>query len=175
LGIPGDTVTAVLLGALLIQGIDPGPFFITENGDLFAQILVILVAGNICILMLGLTARRFLPSVLKIPPRMMVPIIGVLCATGGFAVNNSPFEVALIAVLGVGGYLLACFGLPMAPMVLGLVLGPIIESNLRDALTVHNMDVSVFFKRPISAALLLGIGLTIFFSWRSMTRRKKTT
>ncbi len=170
LGIPGDTVTAVLLGALLIQGIDPGPFFIMENGHLFAQILVILVAGNICILVMGLMARRFLPVVLKIPPRILVPIIGVLCATGGFAVNSSPFEVGLIALLGTIGYMLVCFGIPMAPMVLGLVLGPIIESNLRDALTVHEMDVTVFITRPISAVLLVGIVLTIYLAWRRKHR-----
>lgn len=172
LGIPGDTVTAVLLGALLIQGIDPGPFFIAEKGDLFTQIMVILLAGNLCILLLGLVARRFLPAVLRIPQRILIPIIGVLCATGAFAVNNSPFDVGLVAVLGVAGYVLLRFGVPMAPMVLGLVLGPIIESNLRDALTVHHMDLSVFLTRPISACLLVGIGMTIFFSWRQARSAK---
>ena len=166
LGIPGDTVTAVLLGALLIQGIDPGPFFIMENGHLFVQILVILVIGNLCILLLGLSTRRLLPSILRLPPYITIPIIGVLCATGGFAVNNSSFEVAIIAILGIIGYILTCFNIPMAPMVLGLVLGPIIETNLRDALTVHNMNLTVFLARPISALLLLFIGITIFVSWR---------
>ena len=170
LGILGDTVTAVLIGALLIQGIDPGPFFIVENGDLFAQILFILVIANTCILVIGLGARRFLYAILKIPPRILVPTIGVLCAAGAFAVNNSPFEVGMVAIMGLSGYVLLRFGMTMPPVVLGLVLGPIIESNLRDALTVHHMDLTIFLTRPISAALVGAMVLTVFLSWRKARR-----
>ena len=166
LGIPGDTVTAVLIGALLIQGIDPGPFFIVEKSDLFVQILLILLIANIFILVIGLAARRSLPTILKLPPRIMIPVIGVLCVAGTFAIGNSTFDVGLMAVLGVGGYVLARFGFPMAPIVLGLVLGPMIETNLRDALVANDMDLTVFFLRPISAALLVATILTLVWSWR---------
>ena len=166
LGIPGDTVTAVLIGALLIQGIDPGPFFIVEKSDLFVQILLILLIANIFILVIGLAARRSLPTILKLPPRIMIPVIGVLCVAGTFAIGNSTFDVGLMAVLGVGGYVLARFGFPMAPIVLGLVLGPMIETNLRDALVANDMDPTVFFLRPISAALLVATILTLVWSWR---------
>ena len=131
LGIPGDTVTAVLIGALLIQGIDPGPFFIAEKSDLFVQILLILLFANVCILVIGLGTRRWLPAILKLPPRILIPVIGVLCATGAFAINNTTFEVGLMAVLGLAGYVLIRFGFPMAPVVLGLVLGPMVETNLQ--------------------------------------------
>ncbi|MCP5373477.1 MAG: tripartite tricarboxylate transporter permease [Hyphomicrobiales bacterium] len=171
LGIPGDTVTAVLIGALLIQGIDPGPFFIIEHGDLFAQILIILLVAALMTLVLGLGARRVLPRILTIPPRVLLPLIAVLCATGGFAINNAPFEVGLIAVLGVLGYVLARFGFPMAPIVIGLVLGPIIEVNLRNGLVANDMDVTVFATRPISGALLLAIAGTLAWSaWRARKR-----
>lgn len=166
LGIPGDTVTAVLIGALLIQGIDPGPFFIAEHANLFVQILLILLIANVFILVLGLGARRFLPAILRVPPRIMIPVIGVLCATGGFAINNSTFEVGLVAILGLSGYVLLRFRVPMAPVVLGLVLGPMIEINLRDALTASQMDASVFVTRPISAALLAAMVVTVVWSWR---------
>ena len=171
LGIPGDTVTAVLIGALLIQGIDPGPFFIFEHGDLFAQILIILVISALLILVLGLCARRVLPKILTIPPRILLPIVAVLCAAGGFAIHHAPFEVGLIAVLGIGGYVLARFGFPMAPIVIGLVLGPIIEVNLRNGLVANDMDVTVFVTRPISAVLLAAIAVTLVWSaWRSRRR-----
>ncbi|TNE35556.1 MAG: C4-dicarboxylate ABC transporter permease [Alphaproteobacteria bacterium] len=169
LGIPGDTVTAVLIGALLIQGIDPGPFFIVEHGDLFAQILIILLIASLMTLILGLGARKILPKILAIPPRILLPVIGVLCVAGGFAIHNIPFEVGIIAVLGIAGYTLARFGFPMAPIVIGLVLGPIIEVNLRNGLVSNDMDVSVFFTRPISAALLAAIVITLIWSLR---RRK---
>jgi putative tricarboxylic transport membrane protein len=154
LGIPGDTVTAVLIGALLIQGIDPGPFFMTAHAELFAQILLILVLANVAMLAIGLGLRRWLPKILGVPLRILIPLVAVICAAGGFAINNSPFDVGLIAILGLGGYVLLAYGVPMPPIVIGLVLGPIIERNLRDALTVHHMDLTVFLTRPISAALL---------------------
>ena len=167
LGIPGDTVTAVLIGALLIQGIDPGPFFIVEHADLFAQILIILVVSMLLLLVLGLAARHLLPKVLTIPNRILLPIIGVLCVTGGFAINNAPFEVGLLAVLGTAGFVLARFGFPMAPIILGLVLGPIIEVNLRNALAANDMDLTIFLTRPISATLLAAAVLTLVWSfWR---------
>jgi len=166
LGIPGDTVTAVLIGALLIQGIDPGPFFIIEHSDLFAQILLILVVAALMTLVLGLSARRFLPKILTIPPRILLPVIGVLCATGAFAINHIPFEVGIIAVLGIAGYVLARFSFPMAPIVIGLVLGPIIEINLRNGLVANDMDLTVFITRPISAAMLIAIVVTLIWSVR---------
>lgn len=169
LGIPGDTVTAVLIGALLIQGIDPGPFFIIEHGDLFAQILLILLVAALMTLVLGLGARRILPKILTIPSRILLPVIAVLCATGAFAINHAPFEVGLLAVLGIAGYGLARFGFPMAPIVIGLVLGPIIEVNLRNGLVANDMDLSVFLTRPISAVLLAAIVVTLAWSaWRSL-------
>ena len=166
LGIPGDTVTAVLIGALLIQGIDPGPFFIAEKSDLFVQILLILLIANLYILVIGLGTRRWLPAILKLPPRILIPIVGVLCATGAFAINNTTFEVGLMAVLGLGGYVMIRFGFPMAPVVLGLVLGPMIETNLRNALTANDMDATVFLTRPISAVLLAAAVFTIVWTWR---------
>ena len=104
------------------------------------------------------------------PPRLLIPVIAVLCATGGFAVNNSAFDVALIGLLGLVAYLLLSFGLPMAPLVLGLVLGPIVETNLRDALTGSGMDPTVFVTRPVSAVLLALIAFILAWSIRRSRR-----
>lgn len=170
LGIPGDTVTAVLLGALMIQNITPGPFFIIENGHLFAQIIIILMFSNLFMLILGLGARRILPAILKFPPYILLPAIGVLAATGGFADSNSAFQVGLIGFLGVAGYFAAQLGLPMPPLVLGLVLCPIIEKNLRDAILVHDGNFFVFLTRPISAAILVASALTLFLVIKNQAR-----
>lgn len=173
LGIPGDTVTAVMLGALAIQNVTPGPFFILERGDLFASIIWILLLCNLWLLVIGLVARPFLPGILKIPPRILVPLIGVLAATGCFADGNTAFAVGLMGLLGVGGYLLSTLGLPMPPLVLGLVLGPIIEKNLRDALVVHHMDLTVFLTRPFSAVIMAATLLTLVLSIRNIRRKNK--
>ena len=172
LGIPGDTVTAIMLGALLIQNITPGPFFILEHGDLFAGIIWILMFSNLWLLLSGMLARPLLPNILKVPMRILVPSIGVLAAVGSFADGNTSFAVLLVGVLGVAGYYLGLLGLPMPPLVLGLVLGPIIEKNLRDAIVVHQMDLTVFLTRPISAALLVATLLTLVWVGRSLARKQ---
>lgn len=172
LGIPGDTVTAVLIGALLIQGIDPGPFFIFEHADLFAQILLILLVAALMTLVLGLGVRSVFPMILRIPARILLPIIAVLCVTGSFAVSHAPFEVGIVAILGTLGYVLSRFGFSMAPIVIGLVLGPIIEVNLRNGLIANDMNFAVFVTRPISAVLLLAMIVTVVWAaWTSASRR----
>lgn len=173
LGIPGDTVTAVLLGALMIQNVTPGPFFILENGPMFSVIIISLMLGNLSLLIFGLALRRVLPKLLTFSPAILLPIIGTLAATGGFAASNSGFNVLIIGILGVAGYLLSNLGLPMAPLVLGLVLSPILERNFRDALAVHNMDYSVFFTRPISAGLLIAAVFTVcYMAYRSRSKNR---
>ncbi|TQE99264.1 MAG: C4-dicarboxylate ABC transporter permease [Spiribacter salinus] len=174
LGIPGDTVTAVLIGAFLIQGIDPGPFFIRTQGDLFAQILVLLLAANLIMVAMTLSLRRAFPLVLRIPMHTLVPIIAVLCTAGGFAVNNSSFDVVLIGILGVAGFGLSRLGMPMAPVVLGLVLGPIVEENLRNAVTAASGDWSIFISRPVSATLLAIVAIVLIGAFVAEVRRTRT-
>ncbi len=170
LGIPGDTVTAILLGALTIQNVAPGPLFILQHGKLFILIVGILMLSNLWLLLFGMGLRGFLPKMLKLPMRILVPLIGVMAATGCFADGNAAFSVALMGVLGVAGYYLQCLGLPMPPLVLGLVLGPIIEKNLRDSLIIHKMDVSVFITRPVSGLIVAVTVLTVLLTFRKLRR-----
>ncbi|MBM9593176.1 tripartite tricarboxylate transporter permease [Roseitranquillus sediminis] len=154
LGIPGDPVTAVLIGALLIQGIEAGPFFIPQNTELFYAILVLLLCSNILMLVLGLAGRGLAAKVLTIPHGIMVPVILVVAAAGTFSLASNPYYLKLVIMFGVLGYLMVRFKIPTAPAVLGIVLGPILEQNLRNALTASRMDPTVFITRPISAVTL---------------------
>lgn len=170
LGIPGDPVTAILIGALMIQGVHTGPFLIAENGSLFVSILLLLFMSNIFMVLLGLSGRRLAAKLLTIPPGIMVPTICLMAAAGAFSLHNNAFDVRLVLIFGALGYLMIRFGFPTAPAVLGIVLGPILEQNLRNALTVSDMDFTVFVTRPVSAASLL---VTAFLLYLWLVPRKK--
>lgn len=162
LGVPGDTVTAVLLGALMIQGITPGPMLMVERYDIVAQLLIILLLANLVMLAMGLLGSRYFPYILKIPFQILMPIVAVLCITGGYAVNTSFFDAMMVVVLGSCGYLMVRLGFPVAPIVLGLILGPIIEPNMRRALVV-DLSPLVFVSTPISAGLLVLSFILVYF------------
>ncbi|HEX6143106.1 MAG TPA: tripartite tricarboxylate transporter permease [Geminicoccaceae bacterium] len=169
LGIPGDPVTAILIGALMIQGIEPGPFFMTQQTALFVSILFLLFVSNCWMVALGLSARQLAAKVVRIPGSIMVPTITVMASAGAFAINNNPFDVILTILFGVVGYVLVQFRFPIAAVVLGIVLGPILEQNLRNALIGSSMDFTVFVTRPISAVTLAAMVFLIVV-W---TRRKE--
>ncbi|MYZ47263.1 tripartite tricarboxylate transporter permease [Propylenella binzhouense] len=155
LGIPGDPVTAILIGALLIQGIEAGPFLIKHNPSLFVSILILLFMSNCFMVALGLCCRRLAAKVLEIPAGIMVATICTAAAAGSFSLQSNAFDVKLVMAFGLLGYLMIRYRFPTAPAVLGIVLGPILEQNLRNALTGNGMDFTVFFTRPISAGALL--------------------
>ena len=168
LGVPGDTVTAVLLGALMIQGLTPGPLLIKEKPDLVAILLFLLVFANLFMLICGLGGSKLFPKILKMPMKILLPVVTVLCVTGGYAVNNSFFDVQMLMALGVVGLFLLKFGFPIAPIVLGMILGPIIEPNFRRALMGAEMNPMVFFSTPLSAGLLiLSVVLVVWMQKKS--------
>jgi len=154
LGIPGDPVTAVLIGALMIQGFETGPFFIPHNTPLFYSILILLLISNFLMLGIGIAGRRLAAKVLEIPHGIMVPTILCVAGAGAFSLASNPFYLKLVIIFGAMGYLMVRFKIPTAPAVLGIVLGPILEQNLRNALTANDMDATVFVTRPISAVTL---------------------
>lgn len=173
LGIPGDAATAVLLGALTIQGIVPGAKLVTENFDLVANILWILVVGNCFMLAIGLFGSKFFPKLLNVSQKILMPLILVFCVAGSFASGNNDFDCKVALVLGIFGWFMMKFGFPVVPMVLGLVLGPIFEPNLRRALVVSNMDWTLFFTRPISCAFIIISVLCVVLSIRNQKKAKK--
>lgn len=163
LGIPGDSVTAVMLGALMIQGLTPGPMLIVEHFDIISIMLWLLVISNLFMLMIGVLGAKTFPYILKVPMKILMPVIVVLCVAGSFASNNSLFDVEVMIILGLLGYILSQFELAMPPIVLGFILGPIIEPNFRRALVGSHSNPAVFFTEPISAGILALAGLMLLF------------
>ena len=170
LGIPGDPVTAILIGALMIQGVQTGPFMISQNGDLFVSILILLFMSNCIMVLLGLSGRRLATKVLQIPPGIMVPTICAMAAAGSFSLHSNPFDVKLVVIFGILGYLLVRFDYPTAPTVLGIVLGPLLEQNLRNALTANDMDFTIFVTRPVSA-ISLAVTALLLYAWLKPSRQ----
>lgn len=161
LGIPGDVITAVLLGALMIQGYSPGPTLFTEDTSLIYGIFTALIIANIFMLIVGLGAAKLFPKILKIPEGILMPIIAVFCVLGAYSISNSGFDVLIMLVFGILGYVMLKVGLPLAPLLLSLILAPIIEKNFRRAMVISENDFSIFITRPVSLIILI-ITLIVF-------------
>lgn len=155
LGIPGDTVTALLLGGLMIHGLMPGPLLFVNNGDLVFGIFAALFIANLVMLGIEFLGMRVFVRLLKIPKYILLPIIICLCVVGAFAVNNRMFDVWTLLFCGLMGYGLDKFGYPLPPVILGFILGPIAETNLRRGLMYSNGSFFPFLTAPISGIFLL--------------------
>ncbi len=154
LGIPGSGTMALMLAAMMIHNIQPGPRVITQNPDLFWGLVVSMWIGNLMLLVLNLPLVGLWVKLLKIPYRMLYPAILVFCCIGVYSVNNSVSLVYMAAFFGVAGYVFKKLRCEPAPLMLGLVLGPMLEEQFRRSLLVSRGDYTVFFTRPISASLL---------------------
>ncbi len=163
LGIPGDVVTAVILGALMIQGMTPGPLLFQEQGPLVYSIFLSLLLANIFMLILGMASVRIFSRIVTIPGSILMPIVTTLCVVGGYALNNSTFDLCVMATFGILGYIMTKTGFPLAPLLLAMILESIIEVNFRRALSISNNDYSVFFTRPI-CAIFLAISVLILLN-----------
>ncbi|GAK13971.1 LOW QUALITY PROTEIN: tricarboxylate transport membrane protein TctA [Geomicrobium sp. JCM 19039] len=162
LGIPGDTVTAILLGGFMIHGIQPGPLFFAENRDIVNVVFIAFFVAIFLVLLFQLFAMRFFTRVLMVPKEYLFPAILVLCFIGAFATNSSSFDIGVMLFFGVIGYILLRSGFPIAPLILGFILGPLLETYLRRAL-MSTGEVTDFFTRPFSAIfILLGIACAVY-------------
>jgi TctA family transporter len=177
LGIPGDAVMALLLGALLIQGIQPGPQLIAEHADLFWGLVASFWIGNVILMVLNVPLIGVWVRVLQVPFRYLYPAAMFFIAIGVFSTNNSLFEINEVLVFGVLGAILVALDFPVAPILLGYVLSPMLEENFRRALLLSYGDLSVFVTRPISATFVgistLLVGLQIYFWMRRTWTHKK--
>ena len=175
LGIPANIVMALLFGALVIHGVRPGPFLIKDHPDLFWGVISSMYMGNVMLLVLNLPLIPLWVQILKIPYRILFPLILLFCIIGAFSLKSSAFEVLLMFIFGIVGYLFRKFGYEPAPLLLAFVLGPMFETNLRQSLTLSKGSFSIFFTRPISAiALILAIILliTAFIPYFTKARAK---
>jgi putative tricarboxylic transport membrane protein len=161
LGIPASAVMALMLGALTIQGIAPGPQVMTQKPDLFWGLVASMWIGNAMLVILNLPLIGLWVALLKVPYRLLFPAIMAFSCIGIYSVNNSAFEVYLAAIFGVIGLIWMKLEMPPAPMLLGFVLGPLMEENLRRALLISRGDPTVFFTRPISLGFMIATVLII--------------
>ncbi|QEN08271.1 C4-dicarboxylate ABC transporter permease [Oceanispirochaeta crateris] len=171
LGIPGDPNTAVMLGALMVHNLIPGPQLFLEHAEITYTLFGTFIVANIFMLILGLSGIRLFTKIIAIPKKTLVPIIMVLSTVGSFAINNNFTDVTTMLIAGVIGYLLIKGGFPLSPIVLALILGPMAEGNFRRSLVMSQGDYSIFFSRPISAFFIVVAILSI--SWPIIKSVKK--
>jgi len=154
LGIPGDAVMALILGALLIQGIQPGPQLITEHADLFWGLIASFWVGNVLLVLLNVPLIGVWVKMLQVPYRYLFPAAMFFIAVGVYSTNNSLFAVGEVLVFGVIGAVLIALDFSVAPILLGYVLGPMVEENFRRALVLSHGSMRVFIERPISGVFI---------------------
>ncbi len=169
LGVPGDAVMALMIGALIIQGIQPGPLLITTQPELFWGLVVSFGIGNIMLVLLNIPLIGLWVSMLRIPYGILYPAILVFISLGVYSVHSSAFDIFVTAIMGVAGYFLIAFRFNCAPILLGFVLGPLMEENLRRALILSRGDMMTFVQRPISGTILaLCAALLAFSAYRAL-------
>lgn len=172
LGIPGDAVMALMLGALMIHGIAPGPRVVTEHPHLFWGLVASFWIGNIMLVVLNLPLVGIWVAMLKIPYRILYPSILLFICIGVYSINNNAFDVLQVVVFGLIGYGLSVMGFEPAPLLLGYILGPLMEEHLRRALLLSRGDLGVFVTRPISAAFMAATALLLLIvAWSAIRRR----
>ncbi|MDI6762356.1 MAG: tripartite tricarboxylate transporter permease [Thermodesulfobacteriota bacterium] len=155
LGIPPNVIMAMLLGAFMIHGVTPGPLMMKQNPGIFWGVIVSMYIGNIMLLILNLPLITIWVQVLKVPYKILFPLILLFCLIGVYSVNNVVFDIYIMLIFGIMGYLMKKFGYEGAPLVLAFVLGPLMENNLRKSLIISQGDFSIFFVRPLAAASLI--------------------
>ena len=162
LGIPGDAVTAILLGAFIMNDLEPGPLLFTDYGGIVYTIMIGLIVVNAFVFFQGQLAIRMFVKITKVPNNILIPILLTLCIVGAYAVNNSMFDVRVMMIFGIIGFFLLKFGFPVTPLLLALILGPIAENGMRQSLSMSGGDWSIFYTRPISFIFIV-ISVIAFF------------
>ena len=152
-GIPGDSITAIVIGVLFMKGLRPGPMIFEQQPEIIYAVYFAFILANLLMIPFGYLAIKSSSQMLRVPRNILMPGILMFCIVGSFAINNTVFDVGTMLVMGVVGYFLEANGFPVAPVVLGLVLGPIVEKNFMMSMIKTEWDVTQFFTRPVSAVL----------------------
>ncbi len=164
LGVPGDAVTAVLLGAFIMQGLRPGPLMYRDHMDVVYSVFAAMMVANIAMFCVGTLGVKFFARIITIDRKVLLPVIFVLSLVGAYSMRNSMFDVWIAIGFGVVGYFMQRYEFPASPILLALILGPMAESNLRRAIFISQGDFSIFITRPISAVLLVLAVISIISS-----------
>jgi len=155
LGIPGDAMTAVLMGGLIIQGLRPGPLLFQQQMPFVSSIFISLLLSVVFMLIIGLLGARTFARLISVPKNFLIPAILLFCLVGSYAISNSIFDIWVLIISGVVGFILRKASFPIAPIVLGMILGPLFESNLRRSLMLSEGNWATFVQRPISLFFLI--------------------
>src|SRR5258705_12209667 len=173
LGIPPNAVMALMVGAMTIHGIVPGPQVMTKQPELFWGLIASMWVGNLMLVVINLPLVGLWVRLLRVPYRMLFPAILIFCAIGVYSVNNAPADAVMVAAFGLVGYWFVKHDFEPAPMLLGFVLGPLMEENLRRAMLIARGDPTTFITRPISGALLALAALLLILAVLPMIRSKR--
>ncbi|MFY9263250.1 MAG: tripartite tricarboxylate transporter permease [Actinomycetaceae bacterium] len=161
-GIPGDTITAILIGVLIVKGVEPGPTLFTQNTETLYALYIMFFIANLLLFPLGFALIKGASSILKIPRSILMAIIVAVSVMGAYAINNGYLEIIIVLIFGILGVLFERYGIPLAPVVLGIVLGPVVERNFLSSVIKTDWDFTQFFTRPISAVLIVLMILMLF-------------
>jgi putative tricarboxylic transport membrane protein len=173
LGLPTGPITAVLIAALMIHGVPPGPTLVNEHPNIFWGFVASMYVGNLMLLALNLPLVGIFVNVLRIPYAYLYPLVIMFCIVGVYEVNHSIVDVWIMLIMGVVGYGLRKFGLDPAPLVLGLVIAPTFEMSLRQSLIMSNGNWTIFVQRPIAAVLIAVCALLLALAALSVIRARK--
>jgi TctA family transporter len=173
LGIPSNAVMALMLGAMMIQGVTPGPQVITQRPDMFWGVIASMLVGNLMLVVLNLPLIGIWIRLLTVPYRLLYPAILIFCCIGIYSLNNSAFDIYVAIGFGLLGYIFTKLDCEPAPLLLGFILGPMMEENLRRALLVNRGDPSIFVERPISLVMLVAAVILLVLVIAPAVRRKR--
>lgn len=175
LGLPGDAVTAILIGSLMMYGMQPGPNLLVENPDIVHTIFGLLLISNIFVIIIGLFGAQLFSRILLLKQEFIWVSVILFSIVGAYALNNSVFDVWVMFISGFIGLLFRKFDYPLGPLILGLILGPMAESNFRRALVISgDSSYSIFFTRPISLILISLAVISLVFPLIKMIRKKQS-
>jgi TctA family transporter len=152
-GIPGDSITAIVIGVLFMKGLRPGPMIFEKQPEIIYAVYFAFIVANLLMIPFGYLAVKTSSQMLRVPKKILIPGILMFAITGAFAINNDVFDIGVLGLMGIIGYFMEKNGYPVAPIVLGLVLGPILEQNFMTSMIKSDWDLTLFFMRPISALL----------------------
>jgi len=174
-GIPGDSITAIAIGVLYMKGMNPGPTIFINNPENIYAVFIVFFLANLLMIPLGLLAIKSYKQVLRVPRHMLMPIILTFCMVGAFAINNTPFDIGVMLVAGVIAFFMERNGFPIAPAILGVVLGGMLEENFATSVIKAEGNLGAFFERPIAAglgvfAILVWLSPLVIWWWRRRGR-----
>ena len=152
-GIPGDSITAIVIGVLYMKNINPGPTLFTQNPQNIYAVYLLFIVANLIMIPLGWWCIKVSKGILRVPRNILMPVILLFCVVGAFAINNTAFDISVMLVAGVVGYFLEENGFPVAPAILGVVLGGMLEENFVTSMIKSDGDLLAFFSRPLAAVL----------------------